>query len=66
MLEELVSVLENAAKMGLPVPSWLRSVLQQVSDVANLSTPKVITKWLHDKLGLSIDEDNKDKDKDKE
>ena len=65
MLEELVSVLENAAKMGLPVPSWLRSVLQQVSDVANSSTPKVITEWLHDKLGLSID-DNKDKDKDKE
>ena len=63
MLEELVSVLENAAKMGLPVPSWLRSVLQQVSDVANSSMPKVITKWLHDKLGLSIDEDNKDKDK---
>ena len=65
MLEELVSVLENAAKMGLPVPSWLRSVLQQVSDVANSSTPKVITKWLHDKLGLSIDH-NKDKDKDKD
>lgn len=65
MLEELVSVLENAANMGLPVPSWLRSVLKQVSDVANSSTPKIITQWLHDKLGLSID-DNKDKDKDKE
>lgn len=62
MLEELVSVLENAANMGLPVPQWLRSVLKQVSDVTNSSTPKVITKWLHDKLGLSIDEDNKDKE----
>lgn len=62
MLEELVSVLENAAKMGLPVPKWLRSVLQQVSDVANSSAPKAITQWLHDKLGLSID-DNKDEDK---
>ena len=63
MLEELVSVLENSANMGLPVPSWLRSVLKQVSDVANSSTPKAITKWLHDKLGLNIDDDkNKEKE----
>ena len=60
MLEELVSVLENAANMGLPVPTWLRSVLKQVSDVANSSTPKISTKWLHDKLGLNADDD-KDK-----
>lgn len=64
MLEELVSVLENASNMGIPVPMWLRSVLKQVSNVANTSTPKVLRSWLHEKFGIDIEDDGDEKDGD--
>lgn len=57
ILEELISVLENAANIGLPVPAWLRSILQQVDDVANANAAKALRKLLHEKLGLGTGTD---------
>lgn len=53
-LEEGISLLENLANIGVPVPRWVRSILVQVSDCANNSTPKVILKWLKKVLGITI------------
>lgn len=58
ILEELISVLENAANIGLPIPAWLRSVLKQVDDVANANAAKAIRKILHDKLGIGVGDDS--------
>ena len=53
-LEEGISLLENLANIGVPVPRWVRSILVQVSDCANNSTPKVILKWIKKTLGITI------------
>lgn len=37
--EENISVIENCANLGVPIPKWLRSILKQVSDDVNDSTP---------------------------
>ena len=37
--EENISVIENCANLGVPFPKWLRSILKQVSDDVNDSTP---------------------------
>ena len=37
--EENLSVIENCANLGVPTPKWLRSILKQVSDDVNDSTP---------------------------
>lgn len=42
--EENISVLENCANLGVPFPKWLRSMLQQVSDNINDSTPDELIK----------------------
>lgn len=59
ILEELISVLENAVNIGLPVPDWLRSILKQVDDVANVNASKALRKILHEKLGLNTDDDER-------
>lgn len=42
--EENISVLENCVSLGVPFPKWLRSMLQQVSDNINGSTPDELIK----------------------
>ena len=37
--EENISVIENCASLGIPFPKWLVSILNQVSDDVNDSTP---------------------------
>lgn len=37
--EENISVVENCASLGIPFPKWLVSMLNQVSDNVNDSTP---------------------------
>lgn len=39
ILEELISVIENCSIIGVPLPKWLRSVLIQVNDGINETTP---------------------------
>lgn len=65
-LEEFVSIVENCAQAGLPIPKWLRSVLKQVNDsVTGNSTPKFIVEWLHSKLGITVkDKEKKEKQTD--
>ena len=73
ILEELVSLLENFALIGMPLPKWLLSSLQQVQNVADSTTvPKFFIKWFKEKFGLdldmdkTIDNDNKIEDKEEQ
>lgn len=50
-LEEGVSLVENLANIGMPLPKWLRECLIQVSDCVNSSTPREITNFI-EKLKL--------------
>ena len=52
-LEEGVSLVENLANIGMPLPKWLRECLIQVSDCVNSSTPREITNFI-EKLKLLV------------
>ena len=65
-IEEFVSVIENSAILGIPIPLWLRNILKQVDSSINNSTPKPIIKFLNKKLNISIDEDGNFVDKNKD
>lgn len=54
ILEELVSVLENLSNIGVPVPKWLRSILTQVSETANNSTPQAVIDWIKNTFKITI------------
>lgn len=54
ILEELISVLENLSNIGVPVPKWLRSILKQVSETANNSTPQVVIDWIKKTFNITI------------
>lgn len=58
-IEEGLSLLENLANIGVPFPKWLRTVLKQVSDCANSSTPKMVVAWLKKTFGIEVKEDKK-------
>jgi toxin secretion/phage lysis holin len=45
-LEEGISLVENLANIGMPLPKWLRECLIQVSDCVNSSTPREITNFI--------------------
>lgn len=60
-IEEGISLLENLANIGVPFPTWVKGVLQQVSDCANSSVPKIIIKFLKDKFGIDISGEHKHK-----
>lgn len=62
-LEELISVLENIADIGMPLPKWLLNILKQVEGAVNSSTPKFITKVIEEKLGIDIKEEENTEDK---
>lgn len=63
-LEEGVSLLENLTELGVPFPKWLKSLLKQVSDCTNSTTPQwVVTKLSRYFKNLDLEknsEDNKD------
>ena len=65
--EENLSVIENCANIGVPIPKWLRSILNQVSDDVNDSTPDkfidIVKKLVSffNKSGDYIEESNDDK-----
>lgn len=69
-VEEGISLLENLANIGVPVPTWLRGILVQVSDYTNKSTPKAVIAWMKkvtgvdmNKVDSDIHESNKNDDK---
>lgn len=45
-IEELISILENLANIGLPFPKWVKEILVGVSDGISNTTPRQITNWL--------------------
>lgn len=67
-IEEGVSILENAAKLGVPLPKTVIKVLKQVPNELGSSFSKALvsflSKWLH--IDIKSDDDKKDEDKEKE
>lgn len=62
-LEELISILENASELGVPIPKWLRRILKVAYETASgESTPRFIVSWFKEKFGVDFDKraDNKD------
>lgn len=53
-LEELLSVLENSANAGVPIPTWLRNALKKVSNEVNTTTPRFITKFAKEKFNINL------------
>lgn len=45
-IEELISLLENLANIGVPFPKWVKEVLVQVSDCVDKSTPREVVNWI--------------------
>ena len=45
-IEELISLLENLANIGVPFPKWVKDVLVQVSDCVDKSTPREVVNWI--------------------
>nr|DAZ79370.1 MAG TPA: holin [Caudoviricetes sp.] len=45
-IEELISLLENLANIGVPFPKWVKEVLVQVSDCVDKSTPREVIDWI--------------------
>ena len=50
--EELISVIENSANLGIPVPKWLRNILTQVSSEVNSSTPGEVVSLIKNVLSF--------------
>ena len=67
-IEEGVSILENAAKLGVPLPKTVIRVLKQVPNELGSSFSKALvsflSKWLH--IDIKSDDDKKDEEKEKE
>lgn len=56
ILEELLSLIENLAELGVPIPKWLRMLLSQVEGtLSGTSTPTFIANLLRDKFGIDAD-----------
>ena len=53
-IEEQISVCENCAELGVPMPASIRSMLLSVESSVNNSTPKAIAKWLKEKFGIQL------------
>lgn len=58
-LEELISVLENVANAGVPIPKWLRTILKQVSNEVNTSVPRGIVEFFKKKFNIDIKTEGK-------
>ena len=58
-LEELISVLENVANAGVPIPKWLRTILKQVSNEVNTSVPRGIVEFFKKKFNIDIKTEDK-------
>ena len=60
ILEELLSITENASILGVPLPRWLREVLLQVDSNINETTPTQITELLKKIFGKGSDDKTED------
>lgn len=55
-LEEVISLLENIANAGVPIPKWLRLSLKKVSNEMNTTTvPRFITEFFKRTLNIKMD-----------
>lgn len=57
-LEELISLLENAANAGVPIPKWLRAALKKVSNEVNTTAPRFIVDTIKKLLKIDISKDS--------
>lgn len=64
IFEEVISLVENLAEAGLPIPKWLRSVLVKLNDTATgNSTPKFIVDFVKKVFGVDVSDKKEDKPK---
>lgn len=65
-LEELISILENTANAGVPIPKWLRIILKKVSNDVNTTTPRFVIDAIKKLLNINVDDEKKDKEQNPE
>lgn len=66
-IEEGVSILENAGKLGVPLPKFLVKILRQVPDAVGTSFTKALVNFLTKVLHIELkEEDSKKKKETKE
>lgn len=58
-IEEGISLIENLANIGVPFPSWVKGVLEQVSECTNSTVPKAIIDFIKKKFGIDISGEHK-------
>lgn len=61
-IEEGVSILENAGKLGVPLPKFLVKILRQVPDAVGTSFTKALVNFLTKVLHIELKEDEKKKE----
>lgn len=65
-LEELISILENAAIIGLALPKWLKDCLQAIDNGIQATTPSQIVEILEKYFKIRIGDGSMIKDKKEE
>lgn len=67
-LDEVISLLEHCANLGVPLPDWLRDILVQVENSVSSNIPRklidIINKLLNLNIKLDSDESSTDDDHD--
>ena len=61
-LEEAISVLENAAIIGVALPKWLKDILQAIDDGIQATTPSQIVEFLEKYFKIRIGDGSRVKD----
>lgn len=53
-LEEAISLLENCAQLGLPIPNWLKAILVAIDNGIQSTTPSQIVELLEKSFKIKI------------
>ena len=53
-LEEAISLLENTAQLGLPIPNWLKAILVAIDSGIQSTTPSQIVELLEKSFKIKI------------
>lgn len=62
-LEESISLLENTAQLGLPIPKWVKSILVAIDSGIQSTTPSQIVELLEKSFKIKIGDGSKIEEK---
>lgn len=62
-LEESISLLENTAQLGLPIPKWLKAILVAIDSGIQSTTPSQIVELLEKSFKIKIGDGSKIEEK---